>query len=685
MTLEIGIDIGGTFTDIACLEGGRTLHLTKVPTTPGDLVKGVWRGVERILTMSGHPPAAVRRFLHSTTIATNSILEQKGAVMGVLMTEGFEDALEIGRQKRSDMYDLNLDAETPVFLSPRRLRVGIRERLDAHGNVLIPLDEAQLLAAVDSLRRRHGIQSLAVCYLFSFLNPAHEQRTRHLIREHFPDVAVSLSSEVNPIFREYERATLTAFDAYVRPRVADYMARLAEALGTMGIAAHLQVMQSRGGLTSVESAVERPVTMLLSGPAAGVVGGRFAGELSGERNLITIDIGGTSCDVALVKEGKPLISRESRFRRFPLRVPMVDVSTIGAGGGSLAWLDPGGGLRVGPESAGADPGPACYGRGGTTPTVTDASLFLGYLNPDYFAGGQMRLDLAAAGAALAEMANRLSMTPERLASGIHRIINGRMGDEIRLVSVRRGYDPRHFVLVGLGGAGPVHGGRLARMLGIPVVIVPPAPGVLCALGLLVAAVEHEHSRTFTARSDGADQERLEAVFADLDRLGHEKMARDGVPPEAVRVSRFADLRYVGQSYELEVPLPQSLGAGGLERAVAEFHAMHERVYGHGRPGHSVEVVNLRTVHATQPPPVRLAPPPAGGSLARALDATRAVWFDEYSGWRDTAVYRRERLPIDERIAGPAIIEQPDTTTVVYPGQTCRVEPSGNMRISVRQE
>ncbi len=685
MTLEIGIDIGGTFTDIACLEDGRTLHMAKVPTTPGDLVKGVWQGVERILAAAGHPPAAVARFIHSTTIATNAILEQKGALTGVLMTEGFEDALEIGRQKRSDMYDLDLDAETPVFLSPRRLRAGIRERVDARGQVLTPLDEAQLLAAVADLRRRHGVESLAVCYLFSFLNPVHEQRTRALIAEHFPEITVSLSSDVNPVFREYERVALTAFDAYVRPRVALYMARLAEALGRMGIEAHLEVMQSRGGVTTVGTALERPVTMLLSGPAAGVVGGRFAGERSGERNLITIDIGGTSCDVALVKEGKPLISRESRIRRYPLRVPMVDVSTVGAGGGSLAWIDPAGGLRVGPESAGADPGPVCYGRGGTTPTVTDASLVLGYLNPDYFAGGEMRLDLAAARVAIADMARTLSMTPERLASGIHRIVNARMGDEVRLVSVRRGYDPRRFALVLLGGAGPVHGGRLARMLGIPAVIVPQAPGILCAFGLLVAAVEHEHGRTFTTRSDGADRQRLEAVFADLDRLGREKMARDRVPESAVRVSRFADLRYAGQSYELEVPLPESLGADGLERAVAEFHATHERIYGHARPGHPVEVVNVRTVHATLPPPVALAPPPEGGSLARALEATRPAWFEELSGWRDTPVYRRDRLPIDEPVEGPAIVEQPDTTTVVYPGQVCRVEASGNMRITVRQE
>ena len=379
--LEIAIDIGGTFTDIVCLQDQQRLCLTKVPTTPYDLVQGVRQGVARVLALAGQPATAVERFIHSTTIATNAILEQKGAITGILMTAGFEDVLEIGRQKRSQMYDLFLDPETPSFLAPRRQRVGIRERLDAEGNVLQPLDEAQVVQAVATLRQLYGLQSVAVCYLFSFINPAHELRTRELIVQNFPDLTVSLSSEIDPVFREYERVCVTAFDAYVRPTVAVYMQRLAEALSAMGIRATLQVMQSRGGLTSVQTATERPVTMLLSGPASGVIGGRFAGEQSHLRDLITLDIGGTSCDVALVREGKPLLSREGRIARYPLRVPMVDVSTVGAGGGSLAWLDRSGGLHVGPQSAGADPGPACYGRGGTVPTVTDASVVLGYLNP----------------------------------------------------------------------------------------------------------------------------------------------------------------------------------------------------------------------------------------------------------------------------------------------------------------
>jgi N-methylhydantoinase A len=680
--LEIAVDIGGTFTDVVGLQDQQSLWLAKVPTTPQDLVQGVRQGVARVLQLSGQQAGAVERFIHSTTVATNAILEQHGAVTGVLMTAGFEDALEIGRQKRSNMYDLFLDAETPVFLAPRCQRIGIRERLDAKGRILQPLDEQQVIDAVATLRQQYGVQSLAVCYLFSFVNPVHELRTRDLVAEHFPDLAVSLSSEVDPVFREYERVCVTAFDAYVRPIVAVYMQRLAEALAGMGIGAHLQVMQSRGGLTTVQSVTERPVSMLLSGPASGVIGGRFAGEQSSLQNLITLDMGGTSCDVALVKEGKPLLSREGRIARYPLRLPMVDVNTVGAGGGSLAWIDSSGGLRVGPQSAGADPGPACYGRGGDAPTVTDASVVLGYLNPDYFAGGELLLQTEAAHQVMRRMAAQLQMTPTELAAGVHRIINTRMADEIRLVSVRRGYDPRQFALLLLGGAGPVHGGRLARMLSIPICVVPAAPGVLSAFGLLVANIEHDHTRTFSVKADDVDLMQLERLFAELERLGQEKMQRDRVPLEDVQVFRYADLRYVGQSYELEVSLPPTLEAASISQAVADFYAVHQQVYGHSRPTHAVEFVNIRTVHSAPLPRPHLAPKVTSGHLEEARKGSRSAYFDEYQAYQETPVYARDRLPVGAEFSGPAIVEQPDTTTVVYPGQRCQVDGAGNLIIQV---
>jgi N-methylhydantoinase A len=680
--LEIAIDIGGTFTDIVCWQDQQRLCLAKVPTTPHDLVQGVQQGVARVLALAGQPATAVERFIHSTTIATNAILEQKGAITGVLMTAGFEDVLEIGRQKRSQMYNLFLDPETPSFLAPRRQRVGIRERLDAQGNILQPLDEPQVVQAVATLQQLYGVQSVAVCYLFSFINAAHELRTRELIVKNFPDLTVSLSSEIDPVFREYERVCVTAFDAYVRPTVAVYMQRLAEALSAMGIRATLQVMQSRGGLTSVQTTIERPVTMLLSGPASGVIGGRFAGEQSHLRDLITLDIGGTSCDVALVREGKPLLSREGRIARYPLRIPMVDVSTVGAGGGSLAWLDRSGGLHVGPQSAGAEPGPACYGRGGTVPTVTDASVVLGYLNPHYFAGGDLTLQVDKAYQVVYDMAARLHMTSEALAAGMHQILNAGMADEIRLVSVRRGYDPRQFALVPLGGAGPVHGGRLAAMLSIPTTVVPAAPGVLSAFGLLVANIEHDQSRTFAVKADEVDVERIVQVLAELDLLGQEKMQRDRIPPELVQVNHAADLRYVGQSYELEVPLPESLDATCGAQAVAAFHAAHQQVYGHNRPTHTVEFVNLRSVHSAPLPRPQLTVPAPSGSLEAACKGRRPAYFDEYQTYHDTPIYQRDLLPLGAQFDGPAIVEQPDTTTVVYPGFTCRVDDAGNLLLTL---
>lgn len=680
--IEIAIDVGGTFSDIVCLHDQQRLWLVKVPTTPDDLVLGIRQGVARVLALAGQPTTAVERFIHSTTIATNAILGQKGAITGVLMTSGFEDVIEIGRQKRSNMYDLFLDPETPSFLAPRRQRVGICERLDAAGQVLQLLDERQVVQTVATLQQLYGVQSVAVCYLFAFINPVHELRTRELIVQNFPDLTVSLSSEIDPVFREYERVCVTAFDAYLRPNVAVYMQRLADALSAMGISATLQVMQSRGGLTSVQTATERPVTMLLSGPAPGAIGGRFAGAQSHVRDLITLDIGGTSCDVALVREGKPLLSREGRIARYPLRVPMVDVSTVGAGGGSLAWVDSSGGLRVGPQSAGAVPGPACYGRGGTVPTVTDASVVLGYLNPHYFAGGDLTLQVDKAHQVVRDMAERLHMPPEALAAGMHRIINARMADEIRLVSVRRGYDPRQFALVPLGGAGPVHGGRPAAMLSIPTTIVPAAPGVLSAFGLLVANIEHDQSRTFAVKVDEVDVAHMVQVLEELDHLGQARMQRDHVRLEIVQVTHAADLRYVGQSYELEVPLPGVLDATCVAQAVAAFHAAHQQVYGHCRPTQPVEFVNLRSVYSAPLPRPQLTVQVPTSSLQAARKGMRLAYFDEYQAYRDTPIYQRDLLPLGAQFDGPAIVEQPDTTTVVYPGFTCRVDEAGNLLLTL---
>jgi N-methylhydantoinase A/oxoprolinase/acetone carboxylase beta subunit len=674
----IGIDIGGTFTDIVCAtpEG---IYAAKASSTPDDLVRGVTAAIRKVLEQSQLAAGSVRRLVHGSTVATNAILEGKGARIGLLMTKGFEDTLELGRFRRSNMYDLMNDAETPFFMAPARVRVGIAERIDAEGCVLEPLDEVQVVDAVGQLRAEYGIEALAVCYLFSFRNPAHELRTRELVAEHFPDLRLSLSCEVDPVFREYERCCVTAFDAYVRPIVARYLERFEKGAQACGIAAPLEVMQSRGAIAGRDAALQKAVSMVLSGPAAGVVGGSYAAKQSGFADAIVLDMGGTSCDVSLVRAGKPLLSTRGKVGPYPLRIPLVDVNTIGAGGGSIAWVDAGGGLRVGPQSAGASPGPAAYGRGGEEPTVTDASLLLGYLNPDYFAGGELQLAPPRAEAAVARLAAALHLSVIDTAAGIHRVVNARMADQIRLVSIRQGYDPRQFILVLMGGAGPVHGGALARDLGIRRCVVPPAPGVLSAFGLLVAPVECERSQTVGKAVEALPVAEVESVFATLEERGWADVARSGAARDQVVVLRSADLRYRGQSYELEVPVDGADASTLLDSLVDAFHARHMEVYGHMNKDAVVEVVNLRTVHR-----VPVAPPGFAFQGRRPLASGRRCRSAYFEGqWMETQVLDRTELQPGVPLTGPAIIEQPDTTTVVYPHQIATLDPVGNVMLESR--
>ena len=463
-TLAIGIDTGGTFTDLVCRITGEPDRILKVPSTPSDPSQAIMAALSELAEKHNVQPTQITQFAHGTTVATNAVLERKGISTGLIMTEGFKDTLEIGRQIRTAVYELHLDPETPVFLAPGAQRTEVRERISGTGEVLVPMDEASVLAAARGLVDE-GCRSVAVCFLFSFLNPVHELRARELIEEAFPDLDISLSCEVDPMFREYERCVVTAFDAYTKPILAGYLARLTELLEGLGVPAPLQIMQSRGGLSATKTVAKRPVRLFLSGPAAGVIGSCSVGEAAGSKSLISVDIGGTSCDIALVNDGQPLVRSEGVIDGFPVRVPMVDVNAIGSGGGSIAWLDGANGLRVGPHSAGAEPGPACYARGGTEPTVTDASLMLGYLDPDNFLGGGLSLDAALARKAIDnKIATPLGMTVEEAALGIHRVINAQMAEGMRLVSIRQGFDPRDFALVALGGAGPMHALALAEDL-----------------------------------------------------------------------------------------------------------------------------------------------------------------------------------------------------------------------------
>ncbi len=676
--ISVAIDVGGTFTDVFGHTSNGEMALLKVPTTPDDPSQGVTEGLAKLLAGVELPAKSVNRFIHGTTTATNAVIEQKGAVTGLLTTQGFEDVLVIGRQKRSELYNLFIDAETPGFLVPRRRRLGIPERVIADGSVLLALDEDAVRAAAQLLCESHRVEAISICYLFSFLDPSHERRSRDIIKQIYPDVEISLSSEIDPTFREYERTLVTTFDAYLRPKVSRYIAALARELKDAGVPAELEIMQSRGGIATALTSVERPVSLLRSGPAAGVIAAELIGEICGEPNLISNDIGGTTADIGVIADGKALTSTEGKVLKYPIRIPMIDVSSIGAGGGSIAWLDDAGSLHVGPQSAGAVPGPVCYGLGGSDPTVTDASVVLGYLNPDAIAGGNVNLDADAARAALDEMGVKLDMSRVEVAAGIHTILNNRMADEIRFLSVTRGYDIRDFSLVVLGGAGPVHGGPLARALGIKRVIVPFAPGILSAFGLLVADIEHDNACSFRHQVNQIPIATLVEAFDGLDRLGNADMERDGVAARRVEMRRYADMRYVGQSYELEVEIRDELSAGSLTRLVEQFHQVHERVYRQRNDGAEVEFINLRTVHIAAVPSIRPRPRMPGPSWQAAQSASRSVYFSETGTYVEVPIFQRDRLPFGEERAGPFIVEQVDSTTIVFPGEVARVEPHGNL-------
>jgi len=657
--IEIGIDIGGTFTDVVCRRPGEADTILKLPTTRSDPGHTVLKAIEQLAP--DYPPHEVVRFVHGTTVATNAVLERKGAKTGLLTTEGFRDVLEIGRQIRHALYDVILEPETPVFLAPGARRIEIRERIDANGKVLVSLDEGTVLEAADALVEE-GVEAIAICFLFSFIEPYHEVRARDLIATRYPHVAISLSSDVDPSFREYERTVATAFDAYIKPVVDGYLDRLEDNLRAAGIPAPLQVMQSRGGAAGASVVRRRPVRMFLSGPAAGVIGGQFAGERIGAHDLITLDIGGTTSDISLIQDGAPILRAEGLIDSYPIRVPMVDVNPVGAGGGSIAWIDNAGGLRVGPQSAGSEPGPACYDRGGEEATVTDASVVLGYIDPRSFAGGTLSLNPELARRCIeTRVAAPLDLEVEAAALGIHRVVNAQMAEGIRLVSIQRGFDPREFTLVALGGAGPLHATALAEELGIQRILVPRFPGVLSAAGLLAAPVEHEISTSFSRPLDGLDMKDVSVVFDQLDAQAGTLMREDGVPEERVTVIHTADVCFIGQSYHLEVPINDDDPAP-LLRLRENFHKLHDRVYGYSADA-PARVVNLRSVLRAggDSLPIDL-PTRTSNSMPGKL---RRVLFE--SGAVETTIFERNTLSTGSKIVGPAIIEQSDTTTLVPPG------------------
>lgn len=685
----IGVDVGGTFTDLVLADtetGAVTIH--KVSSTPEDPSIGVAEGVGALCDRAGLPRAAIDHVLHGTTIATNAALEHKGAECGLITTRGYRDILHIGRHQRPQHYSIR--QQIPWQATPlvkRRHRHVVSERLvPPKGEVLVPLAEDEVREAARALKA-DGITAIAIGFLFSYLNPAHERRAREIVLEEHPDAFVTISSEVAPQFREFERFTTAAMNAFVGPKVRDYVARLGRRLSDAGLGADLHIMASNGGVVTPALVAERPVVTMLSGPAAGVLGGAWAGALSGRRNLITFDVGGTSADIGIVTEGtfSEATARDTWIAGFPLLTPMIDIHTIGAGGGSIARVDEGGAFRVGPHSAGARPGPAAYGRGGTEPTVTDAHVVLGRLVPQNFLGGAMSLDVAAAERMIDALAARLGLGREAAALGVLTIINANMANAIRSRTVQKGIDPRGYALVAFGGAGPLHGVEVARELGIREVVVPPHPGITSATGLLTSDVKLDALRTAFQASTALDLARMAEDFAAMEAEIAARFAADGIAPEATRAARAADMRYAGQGYELRVAMDTGpVSEAMIAAALARFHAAHRAEYGHAFPDQVVEIVNLRVTGIGERPKPSRPAPAGGGSLTAATLRVAPVVFsvDGMPERCDTPVLARDRLPLETPIPGPAIVVQTDTTTVVPPGCTVVADRGGNLIITL---
>jgi N-methylhydantoinase A len=689
----LGVDIGGTFTDFVLIdERGRT-RVHKRLTTPDDPSRALLAGVAEL----GLPPGDAADVVHGSTIATNALLERKGARTALITTRGFADVLQIGRQNRPALYDLH--PRKPEPLVPAQWRFEVTERVASDGSVVTPLALDELDPIIEGLLA-DDIESVAVCLLFSFLHPAHEQAirdklasgkwqvpndTQHATRNiqyPIPNTPfVSLSSEVLPEFREYERTSTTVINAYVAPLMGRYLARLKAGLKGR----RLRIMQSNGGVISGTTAAAQAARTVLSGPAGGVVGAFHVARLSGYEadmvRVITFDMGGTSTDVALCDGGIPT-TNEGEIGGLPLRLPMIDIHTVGAGGGSLARVDVGGALTVGPQSAGADPGPVCYGRGGTVPTTTDANLVLGRLDAAHFLGGAMSLDIDEAQEALSELARAMEPqsppSPQAAAWGVIRVANATMERAIRRISVERGYDPRRFALLAFGGAGPLHACDLAAALNIPTVLVPRTPGVLSALGMLVADLVKDYSQTVMLRADGLSRADLRTHLRPLEDRGREELIAEGVEPDAVSLARALDMRYVGQSHELTVPLT----AG--DDFIRAFHQAHGRRFGHQHPDEPVEIVNVRVIaRGAMTKPEFPTEMPGAADPAAARVGHKAVYFGPTSPV-ETQLYQRERLRAGHVLTGPAVVFQLDTTTVIPPGWQAQVDRYGALVITHRQ-
>jgi len=674
--LKLGVDVGGTFTDVVGISEKGEVYFSKTPSTPQDQSVGVLNGIQSLLKQLNVSADCVTGVAHGTTVATNTLLERNGAVTALITTEGFRDVLHIGRQSRPELYDLH--ARKPEPLIPRYLRREAKERSLHDGTILVQLDVEDLKKTVHKLIGE-GAESIAICFLHAYANPENERRALAAIREVAPDFPVSVSSEILPEFREFERMNTTVLNAYIQPRMQHYVSQLRGRLDENGIHAPLTIMQSSGGMMTDQVAASRSVNTLLSGPAGGALAAEFLAKITPYHNIITGDLGGTSFDVAVVHNGTVGITGEGVIEGFPVKFPHIDITTIGAGGGSIAWLDAGGALRVGPRSAGAVPGPVCYCKGGTEPAVTDAHAVLGRVG-EKLLSGKMELDIPAARAAIKErLASKLNMTVEEVAEGILRVAN--MVRAIRVMTVEKGIDPRKFVLMPYGGAGALHAADLARALEIPTVVIPVAPGNFSAFGLLVAPIRYDEVTTYHKHQKDVDFQKMETIFQALEKTARKEMARDGVSEDEVAFQRKIDIRYFGQAYELTVETPnKTIDTVVWKQLVEDFSNLHEQSYGFRKDNDPVELVSLRlsVVGKTDHTDLYAKGKPGNGHVEPVRK--RPVYFS--GKWMQAGIYNRDLLRVGDYFTGPAIVEEHGATSVIGPGDCATVDERQNLIVDI---
>ena len=681
MSLRIAIDTGGTFTDVVAIDEASGAHYAiKTPSTPQDPSVGLVTGMRKVADVAKTDPTDVSQLLHGSTTATNAVLEHKFDGLGLIVTAGFRHIIEIARQSVPDGYGNSFFWVKPPRLVPLHLVREVGGRMTHEGEEIEPLDEDGVLSAVSALRDK-GAKCIGVCLLHSYADAAHERRVGEIADEHFPDLFVSLSSVVLPEYREYERAMTTLIDVMVKPHCQTYLKRAATKVRTEARDMPVLIMQSNGGAVSARTAAERPVTMLLSGPAAGVLGAAHMARLAGYEDILTLDVGGTSTDVSLIEKLTPNITSYSMVENYPVKTPMLDIATVGTGGGSIAWLDDYGGLKVGPQSAGADPGPICYGRGGREPAVTDAAVVLGRLPPALL-GGEIALDVEAARTAFSDFAKRLDMSTEEAAAGVFEIAAANQVNGIRQVTVMKGREPGDYALIAFGGAGGMFAADVADFLDIATVISPPNPGNLSAFGLHVSDIKRDYIRTIVRQESAAKGAEIEAAWQELEARGLEEIMAEGVAQEDIAIKRSSDMRYVGEGHEIAVDVPAGVsGTAAVDHLWRQFHRTHERNFGFQYEGEQdVEVVNLRieavgNVHRPQIKPI-----PAGATPAPA--GQRPVYW-RGSGWADCPIFNRVALPAQSALTGPAIVEEYGSTVIVPQSWSLRADDYGNLIMEKR--